>query len=148
MLITLYTSRELDSYIGFIKTFESELLKEHNLTGSICEYLGEELPKKGSFKSYNYKFHGIGCGVFKDEITCEYDSFFKKDSSILFSLWKFFKFIETNPDLNPLSQEEVKENINALLESGSIINFYIGDRDTGLFEVKKEYINKLIMGND
>ena len=143
-LIKQNKKKPLDVYIKFIKKFEFELSKNYNLSSSVWEKKGQGFPKKGSFSDYVYKFHGLGCRIEKEGIICEYDSYFYEEKSILFSVWKFFKFIETNSSLKTLSKEDVQENINAMLEEGIISKFFIDNINTGLYEVKHSYIKSVV----
>lgn len=129
----------ISTYIKFIKAFESLLKEEYSIKNSLWSEIGKLTPKEGSIGDYKYSFHGRGCRVEYCNIICEYDSGLLDEGNINFSVWKLFKFIETNPNLSNMSMNDVNLGILDLIEKKIVVKSVLEGIDTGTYDVNKNY---------
>ena len=109
----------LSNYINCIKNFEKLIRKKHNLNedeGTVYG-IGTRFERKGTVGKYNYWFHGRGCSLEINGIECHYDYFVNE---IIFSLWKFSRFISTHPKYESLlfTEKSLELDLYRLIEKG------------------------------
>ncbi|WP_108807665.1 DUF6896 domain-containing protein [Aquimarina spinulae] len=126
---------ELKKYVDFIREFENSLTSEFDINGNIWNRSGKDFPKSGKVKDYQYKFHGAGCEVIKNDIICEYDIAPLNGRDIKFSPWKFSKFIESHPDLNIINRHDLELGLLFLVNEKKISKLIIDGIETGVYEV-------------
>lgn len=111
----------LNDYIFFIKNFEKVIREKYDIKKSdrILSGIGVYFQREGELDEYKYRFHGSGCCVEKDGITCDYDY---SVNNISFSLWKFKKLIMTHPKYKNgnLSDNYLEIELYHLIERGKL----------------------------
>ncbi|MCK8523272.1 hypothetical protein M0D21_16955 [Aquimarina sp. D1M17] len=125
----------LKIYIQFVEKFEQELTSKYKIPDNFWNKSNANFPKKGSTDSFKYSFHGAGCRVEKKGIVCEYDIAPLNENHIKFSPWKFFNFIETNPDLKKLSREDFELGLSILEKKRKISKVFIEGIETGVYQI-------------
>lgn len=129
----------INSYIKFIRTFESFFKKEYGIKNDLWDEIGKLIPREGNIGGYKYNFHGRGCRIEFNKIICEYDSGFINQGIINFSVWKLFKFIETSPNLSNMSMSDVNSGILDLIEKKIVEKSVLDGIDTGTYNISRGY---------
>ncbi|WGH75938.1 hypothetical protein P8625_01865 [Tenacibaculum tangerinum] len=131
------------NYILFIKKFEGVFNEKYNIVNGLWSDIDKSVSRKGNIGDYKYNFHGRGCRIEYNNIICEYDSGFIDKATINFSVWKLFKFIETNPNLSNMSMNDVYSGILDLIEKKIVEKSLIEEVDTGTYDINKDYLRTL-----
>ncbi len=134
-------NRILKQYIQFIKDFENELSCKYNIYDDFWNQSGIRFPKEGTTDHFKYNYHGAGCKIQKDGVVCEFDVAPLNGNDIKFSPWKLFNFINTNPDIDNVSKEDLDLGLSLLIEQKQISKLIIDGIDTGVYQVLSETLD-------
>jgi len=119
--IDIMVEQILNDYIFFIKNFEKVIREKYDIKKSdrILSGIGVYFQREGEIDEYKYRFHGAGCCIEKDGITCDYDY---SVNNISLSLWKFKQFIMTHPKYKNgnLSDNYLEIELYHLIEKGKL----------------------------
>ncbi|WP_417801052.1 DUF6896 domain-containing protein [Tenacibaculum sp.] len=135
--------KNIDSYIGFINDFELAFKKKHKGKKDIWIEIDKTIPRKGVVFNYSYYFHGRGCRVEYNNTICEYDFGLLERKVINFSIWKLYKFIETNPELSNVSMNDVYFGTLDLINEGVVSRFILSGIDTKTYNIDKGYVHRI-----
>ncbi|MGQ3679422.1 DUF6896 domain-containing protein [Tenacibaculum discolor] len=136
--------KNIDSYIRFINNFELAFKKKYKGKKDIWTEIDKTIPRKGGVFNYGYYFHGKGCRVEYNNTICEYDFGLLEGKVINFSIWKLYKFIETNPELSNVSMDDVYFGTLGLINEGIVSRFILSGIDTKTYSIDKNYIDRIL----
>lgn len=90
----------IGEFVGMINDFNQKMITKYNLSDNPWCDQGLSFNKKGMIEDYDYWFHGAGCTLIRNGITCWYDVAPLNGKEIKFTSDAILKFINTHPEFN------------------------------------------------
>ncbi|WP_162073366.1 DUF6896 domain-containing protein [Chryseobacterium fistulae] len=130
------TTKYLNKYLLFIKSFETELRKEYNIPihENTWNYMVNHSNRKGKIGEYEYMLHGAGFTVKKNDIICEYDRAPLNHYNIKFSFWKFKNFIETSYSQIIIDDAQLKSDLLEMIFTNTLSWLIIDDINWNIYQ--------------